>query len=384
LGAGTSSGGVLAEILLYEWHRPVLQTLADGAKRYVEIKAELFRTFDPAPGEGQINMTLRELSRLGLVRKGVGMREPWTLTLHGEGALEDLRQLDQLMAADPAFSASTRSDGAARGDLAARADAFNPSVAHQARRYNYWLGGKDNFHADRVSGDELEKVFPGMRAGVRANRDVLGRVVRALAAEYRVRQFLDIGTGLPTADNTHEVAQAIVPASRVVYVDNDPLVLVHARALLTSSPEGRTAYIEADLRDSDAIVDSPAVRENLDLTEPVALLLVGVLHFIPGEGAASPIVERLMTHLASGSFLFVTHVTNDFLPRQVVDAHEQIRRDGRSDFWMRTKAEIMALFDGLHVLSPGVVPLTKWRPDPDTADPELSTINAWVGVGRKP
>jgi len=254
---------------------------------------------------------------------------------------------------------------------------FDPTVPHPARRYNYWLGGKDNFDADRRSADEIERLFPGMRAGVRANRDLLRRVVTHLAGEAGIRQFLDIGTGLPSADNTHEVAQRIAPDSQVVYVDNDPLVLAHARALLT----GRTAYVEADVRDPGRIL--AAAAETLDLTRPVALLLVGVLHFVPGDGAAQPLVDRLMGALASGSYLFVTHVTNDFQPPEIVAGHEEMQRAGRSDFWMRGKNEVAALFDGLELLEPGIVPTTGWRPEPDTPDLPLTVVNAWAGVGRK-
>jgi hypothetical protein len=255
--------------------------------------------------------------------------------------------------------------------------AFNPTVAHPARRYNYWLGGKDNFEADRRSADEIERLVPGMRAGVRANRDVLRRVVRFLAAEQGIRQFLDIGTGLPTADNTHEVAQRIAPDSEVVYVDNDPLVLAHARALLT----GRTAYIEADLRDPGRILGEAA--KTLDLGRPVALLLVGVLHFIPGDDAAKPLVDTLTGALPAGSFLFVTHVTNDFLPPEVVAGLDEMQRAGRSDFWMRGRSLVEELFDGLELVEPGVVPTTKWRPEPDTPDPALNVVNAWAAVARK-
>jgi O-methyltransferase involved in polyketide biosynthesis len=257
------------------------------------------------------------------------------------------------------------------------AGAFNPTVPHPARRYNYWLGGKDNFDADRRSADEIERLVPGMRAGVRANREVLRRVVRYLTAEAGIRQFLDVGTGLPTADNTHEVAQRVAPDSQVVYVDNDPLVLAHARALLT----GRTAYIEADVRDPDRILAVAA--ETLDFDRPVALLLVGVLHFVPGDGAAKPLVDRLMGALPAGSFLFVTHVTNDFLPPEIVAGHEEMQRAGRSDFWMRGRDEVAALFDGLELLEPGVVPTTRWRAEADAPELPLHVVNAWAGVGRK-
>jgi O-methyltransferase involved in polyketide biosynthesis len=263
------------------------------------------------------------------------------------------------------------------------AGAFNPTVPHPARRYNYWLDGKDNFDADRRSADEIERLVPGMRAGVRANREVLRRVVRHLTAEAGIRQFLDVGTGLPTANNTHEVAQGIAPESRVVYVDNDPLVLAHARALLTSSPSGRTAYIEADIREPDRILAAPEVVDTFDLSRPVALLLVGVLHFVPGDEAAKPLVDRVLGALPPGSFLFVTHVTNDFLPPEIVAGHEEMQRAGRSDFWMRGRDEVTRLFDGLELLEPGIVPTTRWRAEADAPELPLHVVNAWAGVGRK-
>jgi O-methyltransferase involved in polyketide biosynthesis len=329
------------------WHRPVLEILAAGPGQAAEIIRAL-----PGMTRGQLDTALRELAGLGWVQEGAA----WELTSSGRSTLVDLRYLDRL-----------------------GAGLFNTSAPHPARRYNYWLGGEDNFSADRRSADEIERLVPGMRAGVRANRDVLRRVVRHLAASEGVRQFLDIGTGLPTADNTHEVAQSIAPDCRVVYVDNDPLVLAHARALLA----GRTAYIEADLREPYEILRAPEVLGTLDLSRPVALMLVGVLHFVPGDGEAKLLVDRLMGALAPGSFLFVTHVTNDFLPAATIAEHEEMQRSGRSDFWMRPRSEVEALFDGLELLSPGVVPTTKWRPDPDTPDLALSVVNAWAGVGRK-
>lgn len=257
------------------------------------------------------------------------------------------------------------------------------AVAHPARRYNYWLGGKDNFAADRASGDEFERLLPGLRAGVRENRAVLRRAVRHLVADAGIRQFLDIGTGLPTADNTHEVAQSIAPSSRIVYVDNDPLVLSHARALLTSSAEGKTAYIQADLREPETILRSAAVRDTFDLSQPVAVMLVAVLHFIPGHGAAKPLVQQIMGAVPAGSFLVITHGTADFLPSDVAAAHEQMYKQGRSDIWPRSKAEVEELFEGLRLLEPGIVANTKWRPDPDTPDLDLRVVAGWTGVGQK-
>jgi hypothetical protein len=261
---------------------------------------------------------------------------------------------------------------------------FDTSVPHPARRYNYWLGGKDNFAADRASGDEIERQFPGMRIGVRANRDVLQRAVRFLSAEAGIRQFLDIGTGLPTADNTHEVAQQIAPDSRILYVDNDPLVMTHARALLTSTPQGRTAYVEADLRDPEAILADPLLPGTLDLSRPVALMLIAIMHFVPGTGEVRPIVRRLMDELPSGSYLAATHFTVDFLPPEERAAYQQMLDAGRSDVWPRDRAEFTGLFDGLDLVEPGVVLATEWRPEPGTDLPDPRHVSIWAGVARKP
>jgi hypothetical protein len=261
---------------------------------------------------------------------------------------------------------------------------IDTTVPHPARRYNYWLGGKDNFAADRESGDQLEALFPKVRLGALANRAYLQRATRYLAAEAGVRQFLDIGTGLPTADNTHEVAQSVAPESRVVYVDNDPMVMVHARALLTSTPEGRTAYIEADLNDPGAILANRAVAETLDLSQPVGLMLIAVLHFIRGHGAARPIVRRLVDALPSGSYLCATHATSDFGTPEQQRLYQQLLDEGKSDVWTRTRDEFAALFDGLDLIEPGIVPASEWRPEPGATIPERSDINVWVAVARKP
>jgi hypothetical protein len=260
---------------------------------------------------------------------------------------------------------------------------IDTSVPHPARRYNYWLGGKDNFAADRASADEFEQRFPSVRTGARENRAMLQRATRFLTAEVGLRQFLDIGTGLPTADNTHEVAQRIAPETRVVYVDNDPLVMTHARALLTSTPAGRTAYLEADLREPERILEHPTLRETLDLSRPVGLMLVAVLHFVPGDGAAGPIVRRLLDALPAGSYLVATHATLDFSPPAHREAHAQLRAAGRSDVWPRGHDEFAGLFAGLEVLPPGIVPVSEWRPDPGTAVPPASDVSVWGGVGRK-
>jgi hypothetical protein len=269
-------------------------------------------------------------------------------------------------------------------DTSAPAPGIDPTEAHPARRYNYWLGGKDNFAADRASGDELQRHFPKVRLGALANRAFLQRATRFLAAEAGIRQFLDIGTGLPTADNTHEVAQRHAPDSRIVYVDNDPLVMVHARALLDSSPEGQTAYIEADLNDPESILADRALHETLDMKQPIGLMLIAVLHFIHGHGAAQPIVRHLLDALPPGSYLVATHATSDFGTPEQQALYQQLIEQGRSDVWTRGRDEFAGLFEGLELVTPGVVPASEWRPEADAVIPERSDINVWAAVGRKP
>ncbi len=262
---------------------------------------------------------------------------------------------------------------------------IDTGVAQPARRYNYWLGGKDHFAADRASGDEIAATFPTVRMTAIENRRFLQRATRFLAGEAGIRQFLDIGTGLPTADNTHEVAQAIAPETRVVYVDNDPMVMVHARALLTSTPQGRTAYIEDDLRRPESILASRELRETLDLGKPVGLMLVAVLHFVHGTGAAQPIVRTLLDALAPGSFLVASNTTYDLSPPETVARWEKLVATGRVDIWGRSRAEFTALFDGLELMEPGVVPVSEWRAENEPQPrPDPGDIAMFAAVGRKP
>jgi len=269
-------------------------------------------------------------------------------------------------------------------DAATGMSEIDSTVPHPARRYNYWLGGKDNYAADRASGDQLEAMFPKVRLGALANRALLRRATRFLAAEAGIRQFLDIGTGLPTADNTHEVAQGVAPESRIVYVDNDPMVMVHARALLTSSPQGRTAYIEADLNNPAAILADRATRATLDFDQPIALMLIAVLHFVPGHGAAAPIVRELLAALPAGSYLVATHATSDFGTPEQQALYQQLIDEGKTDVWTRGRDEFADLFAGLELVPPGIVPASEWRPEPGATIPERSDINVWTAVGRKP
>ncbi|MEV4641050.1 SAM-dependent methyltransferase [Actinoplanes sp. NPDC049548] len=260
--------------------------------------------------------------------------------------------------------------------------AIDTSVAHPARRYDYWLGGKDNFAADRESGDAIAAKFPAIRTAVVENRRFLRRAVSLLAGEAGVRQFLDVGTGLPTANNTHEVAQSIAPDSRIVYVDNDPLVLVHARALLTGSGTGATAYVDADLREPEKILDSPELRHTLDLNEPVALMLLAILHFIPEEDDPYAIVRRLAGALPSGSYLVVSHATSDYLPPDLVaDISSGRHGQGR----LRTRDEVSRFFAGLELVEPGVVPLAEWRAEDEPGPrPAAEETAMYAGVARIP
>ncbi|MEU4419853.1 SAM-dependent methyltransferase [Actinoplanes sp. NPDC024001] len=262
---------------------------------------------------------------------------------------------------------------------------LDTSKAHPARRYNYWLGGKDHFAADRESGDMLEQAHPTVRLTARENRAFLQRAVHYLAAEAGIDQFLDIGTGLPTADNTHEVAQRINPRSRVVYVDNDPMVGVHARALLTSTSEGRTCYLEEDLRNPAEILGHPQLKEVLDLDRPVALILVAVLHFIPDHEQARSIVSRLVDALPSGSCLAASHFTLDFTPpEQAAVARDWIAK-GRADAFPRSREEFGEFFAGLEPVGPGIVPVAEWMsPVPAAQRPTPAQIAIYGAVGRKP
>jgi O-methyltransferase involved in polyketide biosynthesis len=255
----------------------------------------------------------------------------------------------------------------------------NTQVPHSARLWNYWLGGKDNFASDRAAGDEIARQLPSIIDLAVADRAFLGRMVRHLVGERGIRQILDIGTGLPTADNTHQVAQSIAPDARVVYVDNDPLVLVHARALLTSTPEGVTEYIEADLNDPEAII--AAARETLDLSKPVAVTLLGILHFIMDDDAARDVVRRLMADLPAGSYLAIAHGCHD-INREAADSIVSYWNEhGTPKIKYRSSAEITRFFDGLELLEPGVVTCSRWRPGP--GDPDIE-VNQYCGVARKP
>jgi hypothetical protein len=258
---------------------------------------------------------------------------------------------------------------------------LDTTVAHSARVWNYLLGGKDNFAADREAADYAVKLMPELVLSARANRQFLGRAVRFLANECRIRQFLDVGTGLPTADNTHEVAQTAAPDARVVYVDNDPLVLAHARALLTSSPEGATDYIEADVRDPQAILEAAA--STLDFTRPIGVVLSGIINFITDDATAQTVVDQFVGAVPSGSYLLISHPTTEVNGEAVEESMRQWNQSGAAPIRTRTLEGIRGFFDGLEVLDPGVVTCTAWRPDP--RQPGITeVVSEFVAVGRKP
>src|SRR5215472_11220895 len=238
---------------------------------------------------------------------------------------------------------------------------IDSSVSHSARIWNYWLGGKDHYPVDQEVGDQVLAFVPELVRSARADRYFLARAVRYLIAQG-IRQFLDIGTGLPTADNTHEVAQRAAPESRIVYVDNDPLVLVHARALLTSTPQGACAYVQGDLRDPDKIIAEAA--GTLDLAQPVGLMLLGVLHHVPDTDEAYAIVRRLVAALAPGSYLVINHSTSAISGEAMEEAVRHWNEVGTPSMTLRSPEQIGLFFDGLDLLPPGVVSCSRWRPEP--------------------
>ena len=271
-----------------------------------------------------------------------------------------------------------------------RSTGIDTTRPHSARIWNYWLGGKDNYAVDREVGDEFLAIFPGQAEVARQARAFLGRVVRYLAAEAGIRQFLDVGTGLPTADNTHEVAQRVAPESRIVYGDNDPLVLVPARALLTSSPPGAGDYGDAALHDPGTILTGAA--RTLDLTQPVALIMLGILGHIADEDGPKKLVARLVNPLAAGSYLVIADGTNVLGGQGRGDAGDESARArayrhyaeaGGIPYRPRTPKEIEGFFEGLELTGPGVVSVSRWRPEP-TPFGEPAEVDAFGGVARKP
>ncbi|MDK1471870.1 SAM-dependent methyltransferase [Streptomyces sp. 549] len=266
-------------------------------------------------------------------------------------------------------------------DLDTALSKVDTTVPQSARIWNYWLGGKDNYEVDRAAGDQFSALYPDIEYVARVSRDFLGRAVRHLAGEVGVRQFLDIGTGLPTVENTHEIAQRVAPQARIVYADNDPMVLAHARALLTSTPEGLTRYIDSDLREPETIL--AAAREFLDFERPIALMLLNILGHIPDYEEARSIVSRLVEALPSGSYLVTADGTN-VLDGSAFEAAIATWNDASdTPYHLRSPEQISRFLDGLELLEPGVVSCPLWRPDaPDVGT--IRQVDEFGAVGRKP
>jgi hypothetical protein len=265
------------------------------------------------------------------------------------------------------------------------ADQIDTSKPHPARMYDFYLGGKDHYEVDVRAAENVLEAFPSIRICAQVNRGFMHRATRYLAGTAGIRQFLDIGTGIPTQPNLHQVAQGVFPDARVVYADNDPIVLAHAQALLRSAPEGRTAYIQGDVREPEKILSAPELHSALDLTRPVELSLNALLHFVPDEFDPYGIVQRLVSALPSGSYLAISHCTPDFDP-PVWDNVAAIYRDGGIPIQFRTRAEVERFFDGLELLEPGVEVAHRWRPEDDAPLGEITDadVSLYVGVARKP
>jgi len=257
---------------------------------------------------------------------------------------------------------------------------FDISVAHPARVYDYWLGGKDHFEPDRIAAQEVIAVRPTIIRDIRANREFLGRVVRFLAGEAGIRQFLDIGTGIPSANNTHEVAQSVAPDCRIVYVDNDPIVLAHARALLTSTPEGACAYLDADLKDTGKILQE--AERTLDFSRPVAVLFIGVLHLVSDADEPLRIMGEMLDATVAGSYLALTQPAKDVNADQVAEGARRYNEHVKTPQTRRTYAETLRFFDGMEVVPPGLVQCHRWRPAPRAVGLE-ENVSAYGGVARK-
>ncbi len=257
---------------------------------------------------------------------------------------------------------------------------FDTSVAHVARVYNYWLGGKDYFAADQTAGEQAIKAFPDIVLSARANRAFLARAVRFLAGQAGIRQFLDIGTGIPSANNTHEVAQSVAPDSRIVYVDNDPIVLTHARALLTSDPVGATDYIDADLREPEQILARAA--HVLDYGRPVAVMLMAILQHLHAEDDPYQVVATLMAAMPPGSYLALSHPAKDIDAEAMAKMADSLNKMMAEKVIFRDRPAVARFFEGLELVEPGMVQASKWRPATDAE--AASPAALWAGVARKP
>jgi hypothetical protein len=257
----------------------------------------------------------------------------------------------------------------------------NPAIPHSARMYDWWLGGKDNFASDRAMGEKLMQAIPSLPSMAAENRRFMHRVARYLVGDAGIRQFLDIGTGIPTSPNLHEVAQEAAPETRVVYVDNDPIVLAHARALMTSHPEGKTQYISADLRQPEKILADEGLTSTIDLSQPVALLMVAILMLLADDDDPWAKTRAVMDALPPGSYVAISHPGQEFDP-VAMDGIRETARQGGVTIVPRTRGDVERFFTGWELIEPGVVPVMAWRPAEEPADPNGAYY--WAGVARKP
>jgi DNA-binding PadR family transcriptional regulator len=407
------------KLVRYLWDAAALVCLEEHPLRYTELGTGLTAWAGRRPSDTALTRTVKRLRRTGLIAtqpgRDSGWRAPYLITDAGRLRLAEIRELvaanvdstkNQTAAAnrsattaDPMLTPDGRrqtghmpSLGEARpdrdgatvdADHEQRARAIDTSKAHPARRYNYWIGGKDHFIADRESGDEIARVMPTVRIAALQNRAFLRRAVHYLA-QTGIRQFLDIGTGIPAPNNTHEVAQAVHRDSRVIYVDNDPIVLTHARVLFTGTPEGRTAYIDADLREPEKILNHPDVLATLNFDQPIGLLLIAVLHFVGDTEDVYGIVERLVQAFPPGSFLAIAQATMDFMtPEEKVRAEAVVASGQHGAMHFRSRDAVSRFFNGLDLVAPGVVPLAEWHnTDPHIPDP--ADIGGYGAVAKIP
>jgi DNA-binding PadR family transcriptional regulator len=376
----------LVDIFKHRWDPIILVLLAERPRRRRELTQEVRDSRGEHIADGVLSEVLNRLQAEGLIVKVmVGANR----ALYGPtpAAVDWVRRLERISdlnagARSPSIVRSRTPRNRVAGvtdDLSAgESPALDTSVPHSARVWNYWLGGKDNFQVDRDVGDQVAQAFPDIVDIARESRRFLVRAVTYLAGEVGIRQFLDIGTGLPAADNTHQVAQRINPAARIVYVDNDPLVLVHARALLTSDPKGDTAYLHADIHDPDAILAGAAAH--LDFSQPVALMLLGILGNVTDYDEARSILRRLVNAAPVGSYLIVNDGTN-VINAAARNEATRISIESGFPYIARSPEQIAAYFQGLDLIHPGVVSSSRWRPD--HADDLPSEVDAFCGVARK-
>lgn len=263
---------------------------------------------------------------------------------------------------------------------------IDTSKAHSARVYDYWLNGKSHYEVDAEAAEEMVRIWPAVKTAARLNRDFVHRVTRWLVNEAGIRQFLDIGSGIPTEPNLHQTAQTEAPETRVVYVDNDPIVLTQAQTLLHSTPEGRTAYVHGDVKDPEAIMAAEELRATLDLGQPVALTLNALLHFLPDARRPQEIVRRLLEPLPSGSYLVITHGTTDFTSPDVNERLRACYSSAITEGQMRSRDEVLVFFDGLEMVEPGVVVTRNWRPVDEATRTRHTDMECafYAGVARKP